>query len=89
MPAFIRENEDQPIVAHLELRPLWRHKQGLTFTASGYGAAIPTPYVAVCYDKRLRRVYCTRYANAGTCWIKVNGGRLIVESAGFNLIFSV
>ena len=55
-------------------------KAGLQYTASGYGAKIPTSWV-VRYRGRERRIYCTIYSNVGTCWIFANGKRLIVDDA--------
>lgn len=48
--------------------PLWWQLRGLSFTASGYGARIPTRYM-VRYLGRWRRVYCCIYGNSGTCYI--------------------
>lgn len=52
-------------------------RMGLTYTASGYGSKIPTGYM-VNYDGRMRRVYCTIYSNAGTCWFMFRGKKMIV-----------
>jgi hypothetical protein len=50
--------------------PLWWHKQGLSFTASGYGRKIPTVHmVKLPGSPRWRRVYCCIYSNAGTCYV--------------------
>jgi hypothetical protein len=59
-------------------RPLWWHVQGLSYTASGYGAKIPTRGM-VHYQGRDRRIYCTIYSNSGTCWIVVKGRKHIVS----------
>lgn len=50
--------------------PLWWQKQGLQYTASGYGAKIPTQYKAFVHGK-FRRVYCKIYSNAGTCFVMI------------------
>lgn len=51
--------------------PLWWHKRGLQYTASGYGRRIPTAYmVQIPGSLRWRRVYCCRYSNAGTCYVE-------------------
>ena len=55
--------------------PLPRQKAGLSFTASGYGAAIPTSRIVKCADGKTRRVYATCYGNAASVWIRVNGGK--------------
>lgn len=44
-------------------------------TASGYGAAIPAPYM-VRHAGRWRRVYVARYGNAGTAYIGKPGAWL-------------
>ena len=56
---------------------LWWQAQGLSFTATGYGSAIPTSRM-VKVGKVWRRIYCTIYSNSGTCWIEVNGKRYII-----------
>jgi hypothetical protein len=48
--------------------PLPRHVRGLSFTASGYGARIPSPYL-IRWKGRLRRVYVAQWGNAGTAYI--------------------
>lgn len=48
--------------------PLYHHAAGLQFTASGYGARIPTRYM-VFFNGRWRRVYARQYGNAGTLYI--------------------
>jgi len=59
-------------------RPLPHHVAGLSYTRSGYGAKIPTPYM-VSLGGRYRRVYSTVYSNVGTLWIMVNGQKEIVR----------
>lgn len=44
---------------------------------TGYGAKIATDWV-VRYAGRIRRVYCTCFSNAGTCWFRVKGRKMIV-----------
>lgn len=51
--------------------PLWWQVQGLSFTASGYGARIPTRWM-VKFNGRWRRVYCRVYSNYGRCYIGRN-----------------
>lgn len=48
--------------------PLPWQERGLSYTASGYGARIPTRYM-IRYLGRWRRVYCCQYGNSGTCYI--------------------
>jgi hypothetical protein len=75
--------KDTDIIESLIVRPLQWQERGLSFTASGYGSRIPTVYVASCFDKKIRRVYCTTYSNVGTCWIKVKGEKIVVTSDTF------
>lgn len=51
------------------IAPLWWQRQGRSFTASGYGRRIPTPFM-VRLDGRWRRVYCCVSSNAGTCYVE-------------------
>lgn len=48
--------------------PMAHHLAGLTWTASGYGARIPMPYMVRVHGK-WRRVYCRIYSNIGTLFI--------------------
>lgn len=64
------------IVSEVRVMRLSWQEQGLTYTATGYGAKIPTQYqIRVGASKRWRRVYATQYGNAGSCWVQVHGGR--------------
>lgn len=58
--------------------PLEWQKQGLSFTASGYGKKIPTSDV-IYLRGRKHRVYVTQYSNAGTAWIVFDGKRTIIS----------
>mgnify|MGYP001591710178 CR=1 FL=1 len=50
--------------------PLWWHKQGLSYTHSGYGKKIPTTHmVQLPGSLRWRRVYCCIFSNIGTCYV--------------------
>jgi len=51
------------------VKPLWWQREGLQYTTSGYGKAIPTQYAVRCFNNRWCRVYCTIYSNIGTLWI--------------------
>ncbi|MDP2262665.1 MAG: hypothetical protein Q8K24_05850 [Hydrogenophaga sp.] len=53
-------------------------KMGLSFTASGYGARVPTPYM-VRFNDKWRRVYCRIYSNIGTLFIGKLSDNLIVN----------
>lgn len=59
-------------------RPLTWQERGLTYTATGYGARIPTRYM-VRFNGKLRRVYCRIYSNVGTCYIGKLSEQLIVN----------
>jgi hypothetical protein len=56
------------------------HKQGRSWTATGYGSKIPNA-TKVQYLGRWRRVYTTIYSNIGTSWISVKGTKHIVRDA--------
>ena len=63
--------------APVKHNPLWWHKQGLSYTASGYGKRIPTEYV-IYLNGRARRVYCCQYSNAGTLYVgKLSSGQIV------------
>lgn len=60
--------------------PMRHHKMGLCYTATGYGAKIPTT-IMVKYNGVWRRVYCRIYSNSGTCYVMIAGERCtVVES---------
>ena len=52
----------------IRVSSLWWHDRGLSFTASGYGGRIPSPYM-VRWKGRWRRVYVAQYSNVGTAYI--------------------
>lgn len=54
-----------------KLAPMPWQDRGLTWTATGYGARIPTRHM-VQHNGRWRRVYCCAYSNVGTCFIGRN-----------------
>ena len=64
-------------VALVERLLPWQ-KRGLFYTASGYGAAIPTHYVTH-WRGRWRRVYCTIYSNSGSAWVRVKGEKIFLR----------
>jgi hypothetical protein len=49
-------------------KPMPHHLAGLSWTATGYGARIPTRYM-VQVNGKWRRVYAIQYSNAGTLFI--------------------
>jgi hypothetical protein len=48
--------------------PLWWQECGLSYTASGYGARLPSQYM-VKWEGRWRRVYVACFSNSGTAYI--------------------
>lgn len=59
-------------------KPLWWQERGLSYTATGYGAKIPTHYM-VKFNDKWRRVYCMQYSNVGTLYIGNRKDNLIVD----------
>ena len=49
-------------------KELWWQRQGLQYTASGYGKKIPTRHM-VHYEGRWRRVYAACFSNACTTFV--------------------
>jgi hypothetical protein len=58
--------------------PLWWQLKGLTLTASGYGAKLPTEW-KVFDNNRWKRVYCCIYSNSGTLYILRNGKEITLH----------
>lgn len=52
----------------VKISELWWQKQGLSYTASGYGSRIPTRFM-IKVNGKWRRVYCKIYSNNGTLFI--------------------
>jgi len=44
----------------------------------GYGFKIPTRYMLK-HLNRWRRVYVAQFGNGGTCWVNVNGERVVIS----------
>ena len=57
---------------------LLMHRLGHSQTASGYGTKLTSRW-KVRVEGRLRRVYITQWANAGSLWIIVGGRRVSVS----------
>ena len=80
MKATIRSLGDyhnpQPVPVRESL--MAHHLAGLTWTASGYGARIPSRYM-VHINGKWRRVYCRIYSNIGTMFIgrKYDGSQIV------------
>ena len=68
--------------------PMPHHIAGLSWTASGYGARIPSSSM-VHYLGRWRRIYTSIWSNAGTAWVRVRGKRHIVENYGADYEVSI
>ena len=64
--------------ADLISRPLWFHKQNLQQTKSGYGAKLVTSKMLK-VGKRLHRIYCICYGNAGSIYIILNGKQMFLH----------
>jgi hypothetical protein len=60
-------------------RPLRWQLAGLSYTATGYGARIPTEHM-IHFEGIVRRIYCTTYSNSGTCWFNYKGMRITVSA---------
>lgn len=71
------------VICEAKRAPTWWQLQGLQFTATGYGARIPTEYM-VLLNGKWRRVHCRIYSNAGTCFIgrNINGGFVVAHIEG-------
>lgn len=68
--------ETQALETKIDLLP-WQ-KQGLQYTATGYGGKIPTHY-KVKHKGIWKRVYCAIYSNSGTLYIMQVGTKLILR----------
>lgn len=58
--------------------PLQHHTLGLSYTATGYGDKLPTPY-KVHYKNRWYRVYSICYSNVSTEYVLINKARALVD----------
>ena len=59
-------------------KPLTHHKLGLSYTATGYGAKIPTEKMVLILG-RFYRVYSMIFSNIGTNYVIIGGQRVIVN----------
>ena len=57
--------------------PMRHHLAGLSWTATGYGSAIPSRTM-VKHNGRWRRVYVCIFGNSGTAYIKAPAGQTII-----------
>ncbi|APU89145.1 conserved hypothetical protein [Virus Rctr71] len=78
MKAELWPYDDRRIEVPVKENPLWWQKQGLQYTASGYGKKIPASYM-VNHNQRWYRVYCTIYSNIGSLYILSKGERISVD----------
>ena len=80
MKATIRSLADYHALTGYDAKyaPMAHHLAGLTWTASGYGARIPMPYM-VRVNGKWRRVYCRIYSNIETLFIgrKYDGMQIV------------
>jgi len=58
--------------------PLWWHTQGLSQTATGYGAKLTSRY-KIHFEGKLYRLYTICFSNAGTTYFTVKGRRIYVS----------
>jgi hypothetical protein len=63
----------------VRIHELEGQKRGLSYTASGYGAKIPTRYMVRTIDQKWRRVYCAIFSNIGTTYVVHGNQKTIVE----------
>ena len=59
--------------------PLPHHKLGLSYTASGYGAKVPTEWMVRTINQKWRRVYFIIYNNLGTLYIVQDKEKILVD----------
>ena len=71
-------NSELDIIRRIIYAPMPWHLAGLTYTASGYGAKIPSRWMAVCRDGRKRRIYVVCYSNAASMFIVLGGKKTII-----------
>jgi len=64
--------------SELVRKMLPHQKLGLSLTASGYGAKLPTDLM-INFCGRLYRIYSTCYSNAGSCWFMAKGQKIFVD----------
>ena len=64
------------VAVESKVAPMEHHKLGLSWTASGYGAKIPTERM-VKYGG-WRRVYCAQYSNIGMLYVIIQGQKCSV-----------
>ena len=60
------------VTMHVKTSLLPWQERGLSYTATGYGAKIPTTRM-VRWNSRWHRVYCAVYANSGLPYIRIYG----------------
>jgi hypothetical protein len=75
---FVRLTCNGPSVMVRELP--WQ-KMGLSYTATGYGAKIPTRYMVRTVDQKWRRVYCAIFSNSGSLYVMHGKEKTLVEVA--------
>ena len=69
----------QTIDVPVKVKMLPHHVRGLSWTAAGYGARLPTRYM-VQVNGKWRRVYAICYSNSGTMFIgKRYDGSAIID----------
>lgn len=71
-----RLSVDRDQLIHL---PLPWQKRGLQYTASGYGAKIPSSY-CILFNGKTYRLYTTCYGNSGSTWFVTKGRKIFVTA---------
>ena len=62
-----------------QIKPMFHHVLGISYTATGYGKRIPTE-VMIKWLGKWRRVYCCVFSNIGTCYIGKLEDNLIIDN---------
>lgn len=63
--------------------PLRHHVLGLTYTATGYGAKLPTRYMLTLNGGCLRRIYATCFSNVASYWVLIDGHKFFLRDSDF------
>lgn len=78
---------DPKTVGAILHRPMRHHLAGLSYTATGYGAKIPTEWMIVTVGSRdegfrltERRVYSMVYSNSGSSYVVIKGEDIFIDT---------
>ena len=64
--------------SELVIKMLDWQKRGLQETATGYGSKLTTSLM-IHFEGKMRRIYCTCYSNAGSCWFRWGGDKVFIN----------